>query len=39
MEVDAAMYTTHPNTQDKSRDSQNAGSGETFVPGQYINPL
>lgn len=39
MEVDAAMYTTHPNTQDKSRDNQNAGLGEPFVQGTYLNSL
>jgi len=38
MEVDAAMYTTHPNTQDKSRDNQNAGLGEPFVPSMAPQP-
>src|SRR6266550_9221153 len=41
MEVDAAMYTTYPDTQDRSRDrdNQNAGSEDPFVPGKYLNSL
>jgi hypothetical protein len=37
MEVDAAMYTTHPNTQDRSRDNQNVASGDHFVPGRHLH--
>ncbi|KAF8350131.1 hypothetical protein F5887DRAFT_1269976 [Amanita rubescens] len=42
MEVDAAMYTTYPDTQDRSRDNQNAGSEDSFVPAmssQAFAPL
>jgi hypothetical protein len=39
MEVDAAMYTTYPDTQDRSRDNQNAGSEDPFVPGKYSDSL
>ena len=39
MEVDAAMYTTYPDTQDRSRDNQSASSEDPFVPGKHLNSL